>query len=404
MCVIIGLMCLTAPVTRGESRITSLFDLYDRRFYADAIAAIPALGKSQDILAALQHDTVPWIRMNGPAAEGHRSLVAATVALELARTPAVDFRSHVPVISWACEIVRHFQPLTPQPAERWWYLASIAVMEHYGGARYLIGKPAFEALAYTGAFDRQSDSRNDPEWETGHLSHAQARFPEEPTFRLKRTEALETTTIDIRTPTTGNSSIRFDAIPPDYRASVAAIASGHAATLFELTDRERSDMQRAALNVWLYDQLPRLEREFAEHAKTRELTAEAELHLGHLKIRRGAWDEAVMHLSRVPETTTDPTLRYLGAYMRGWAEQRRGRIDEAIDAYRAALQAAPRASSASVLLSAALIQIGGSTEAYAVLDDAFEKKPEAHDPWDDLYSGDWPRLPGLIDHLREALR
>jgi hypothetical protein len=402
-CVVIGVLCLSAPRARGESKITAIFDLYDRGRYADAIAGIPALGKPQDVLAALQHDTMPWIRDNGPAAENHRSLVAATVALEVARTNALDYRSHVAVVSWACEIVRHFQTMTPAPAERWWFLASIAVMEHYGGARYLIGKPAFESLASTGAFDRTADSRNDPEWETGHLSHAQARFPEEPTFRLKRTEALETTTIDIRTPSEGNNNIRFDAIPPDYRAKILPIARGRFSSP-EPNDRQLSEMQRAALDVWLFDQLPRLTREFTEHAKTPELAAEAELHLGHLEIRRGAWDEAVQHLSRVSASTTDPTLLYLGAYMQGWAEQRRGHLDEAVAAYRAALRTAPHAKSAAVLLSAALIQIGESAEAYAVLDDAVKKKPDAPDPWDDLYSGDWPRLPTLINHLREALR
>lgn len=403
LCVVIGLVCLPAPRVHSESKLVAIFDLYDRGRYSDAIAGIPALGRSQDVLAALQHDTMPWIRMTIPTEESRRSLVAATVALEIARTNAVDYQSHVPIVSWACEIVRHFQSFTPPPAERAWYLASIAVMDRYGGSRYLIGKSAFDAVGYSGAFD-QEDPRNKPEWETGHLSHAQARFPNESWFRLKRTEALEATTYSIRTPSEGNPSLRFDAIPPDYRATLEPIASGKSIMSADPTERDLADMRHAVLNIWLYDQLPRLVRDFTELAKTPAFTAEAELHLGHLKIRVGAWDDAISHLARVPESTTDPRLLYLGAYMRGWAEQRRGHIDEAVRAYRAALQAAPHAQSAAVLLSSALVQIGESTEAYNVLDQALKEKPAAADPWDDFHSGEWPRLSALIDRLREALR
>jgi hypothetical protein len=186
----------TPPVTPP---VTSALDRYASGDFQGAVQVLTPT--ATDILIdEFRKGTPAWLNAGGPDLPSHRRLVVAALVLELllakqlssdavSPTPTVRFRgipvftgttlaedewnraaslwdvgqSYQRLLEWACDLLRAD---VPQPAERIWDEASIALLE---------GVQAIDAL------DR-------------HLPHLEPRFPDDSRFVLARAIAAESRT------------------------------------------------------------------------------------------------------------------------------------------------------------------------------------------------------------------
>ena len=117
----------------------------------------------------------------------------------------------------------------------------------------------------------------------------------------------------------------------------------------------------------------------------------------------GHRDLALQHFQKV-EARDDPSLKYLARLFSGWTLAKEGRIDDAVDQYRGALEVVPRARSASTLLTMLLVMNHRLAEAEEIANALLATPETADDPWQSYKLGSYRAYPSLIDRLHEAIR
>lgn len=422
-------VCLLAASPRAVApvRIADLLDQYEQggiAAVARAILDIPA-PPSTPKLRVYESDTSDvayveltraapaWIAAAGTDAAARRRLVAATFALELAYLrQGIPWRARYPLIVWSCELLRR-QP-TRLPAERWWHLASMAILEDAEDWRHVLGvakvpmPPTISPREMP--FINQADRE---EFIDGHLDHVAKALPGEPRLRLPDVHYAEYLTF-----------------LPDLEGPLGIggqqTSSGVLASLEELLrNRARANAAQQGLDPREVKELlarvrriPQIASRYAALASEEPLRGDADLRQGFLRLRLEEWDAALAHLEAVPRGTDEAPLVALSHHFRGWIFEQTNRRDAAIVAYREALAAAPRARSVSLLLAAQLTQIGRLDEAYALMDAALKARPAPDrrlltmaaphdapiDPWLRYKRGDALLLTAFLDRLREALQ
>jgi hypothetical protein len=139
-------------------------------------------------------------------------------------------------------------------------------------------------------------------------------------------------------------------------------------------------------------------------AVTREpVAAEAYIHQGQNYVRLAQPVAAIGAFARAEMLATTPYELYLARLFAGAAMARIGRHDEAIVAFRGALQAVPRAQSASFALAQLLLTKDARDEA-AVLLEATMKLPLVDDPLQFYVLGDPLAVPRAFARIRQGLR
>jgi tetratricopeptide (TPR) repeat protein len=348
-----------------------MLDRYAAGKFDEVLTDLGALDQDfAAILNQLREHGPAWIDAGGPAARDKRRLVAATFAIEAARTDAwyewkwivrqpVMSPGRIPgeratrgdafqplnvlywkapplLIEWACELLR--KNPTPSDVERWWHMAAIAVAQRSEDTHFLIGDPAIGRGVGAGEIINLQD-------EIKHLAHAEARFPEEPRFKL---------------------------------------AQGLA--------RDR---------VWPADAIT------AYQALAGELTVggEALTRLAALQHRMGRPADALKSLDRADAVTRDPYVLYLSAYVRGRILEAQKKLDEAGMAWERAVAVWPHGQAATLALSTLLFQQGRRAEAQELIGAMLAADPLPSDPWRVHAHGDDRLWPELIAKLRtEILR
>jgi tetratricopeptide (TPR) repeat protein len=395
----------------SRSVITEILSRYATGDYTGAIKIIESvdalpiggslspgtLSAPDEAFIEWQHAAKDWIRLDPKDSRRHQ-LIAATVALEIVHARSeLNGPRRLSFVAWACEAVRDHPTRTD--AERFWYRASIAVMQESVGFGLLPTKR--DDMTFRLA--RQPADRS--EVVAGHLTHALAAFPDDGRFRLA--EVLARAALTSVTPfSTSRNRIDANEIPMKSPP----------------TNRDLMKLITARLAT-----LPEIERDLQALANDEQLRAEAELNVGYLFVRQQRWDEALAHLERVEPSTHDALLVCISHYLRGWVYQRRDRRDEAIAEYHAALEISPRARSVSIMLADELVRAGRQVEAYAVLDSGLKAsaapsdlRPRfpapggrggptpifgvSSDPWDLFQHGDARLTLSYFTQLREALR
>ena len=301
-----------------------------------------ATGDFVDLLKALQREGTAWIAADGPKWMTSRRQVVATFALEAARAGLeTQWENSKAFIEWACTLLRR-QP-TASAFERAWHLAALAVLE---GSRDL------NAIRL-------------------HLAHIEKRVPDEARLRLARAFVLETEYWN------------------DAQAGPVTFATplGPPAR----TDRERDEGA---------DEIVRALTPLAGVAATAN---EAIMRLGFFLLRAGQPDAALRRF-RLLATPDDPGQAHLVHLFSAWAHQRLGRKDDAIGAYRAALDSIPAAQTASLQLAVLLHTEGRAAEAKTVMDAMLARQIPVFDPWRNFGYGDLRRWPLLISDLRRMLQ
>jgi hypothetical protein len=135
----------------------------------------------------------------------------------------------------------------------------------------------------------------------------------------------------------------------------------------------------------------------------RENAREAALRLGFLALQDDDPAGALRELAKVPPGD-DPGQLYLAHLFSGWSHAARKDIPAAIASYRAALDALPRAQSATLHLALQLYATGERAEADAVVEGMLSASPPVLDPWRIFGYGDLRRFPALIAALRNEIR
>jgi tetratricopeptide (TPR) repeat protein len=329
-------------------RVTSAtgvaLDRYLQGDYAGAVAYLMPLGGFNVMLAQ------DWINGGGSGAADRRRLTAATMVLEYtAARPNLS----PPLIEWACEQLAKYP--APELHETW-LRASIALVE---------GRQAWTIL--TGET-------------SSHLAHARERFPNNPHFKLAEALATEASASDpaSRSPSADRGMV-IDQIASEMLDAPSSRSSKQVARLQQASSA--------------------LEQLLNEEA----IGAEARLRLGYIQLRLGHRDLALQHFQKV-EARDDPSLKYLARVFSGWTLAKEGRIDDAVDQYRGALEVVPRARSASTLLTMLLVMNHRLAEAEEIANALLATPETADDPWQSYKLGSYRAYPSLIDRLHEAIR
>ena len=364
-----------ASVLRGQ---LDRYLLGDFASVGEELAATKDFG---DLLKALKRDAPAWIDAGPPETRAKRQLAAATFALEAARAaenedwkwvqriqfatgpPPTDlvplpgllkqtsspeaalwWKAPPQILEWGCELIRN--GTVPQPTERIWQLAAVAIAERRSDHEFLIGSPW--------------EARENPKDEILHLEHVMFRFPDEPRFALAQAIAIDWRTWSLR-PRHSRS---------DFDKNIA-------------TDAVRA---------------------FERQLKDPAIGAEASLRLGMIRLRSRNYTEALDLFNRVETMTRDRYLIYLSRLFSGLTREKQGRSADAEKAYRGALATIPKAISASMSLAAVLARGGRMTEATAIVEAAVTTNPPVVDPWRTYNTADDRFWPVLIARLHAEIK
>lgn len=326
--------------------VAILLDRYSSGERAAVLELLKTLDDVEGVRVGLEATGRAWTEAAGPAVVPRRRLTAATFALELANTRMQDeWRRLRSLIEWGCELVRAG---APSEAERLWQLASVALAE---GARdwdvLYTRPPPVRVAAYN------------------HLSHARSRFSDD--VRLDFADAAI-------------QAIRVASGFPPHRGNEAPRA------------QPRGEVLRAR-----FDAIEHLQM----FAHDPVVGGEAALRTGLAWLSIDRVDEA-MRQFEIASRSTDEFAVYLAHVLAGQMQDRYGTPEGASAQYRAALQAIPRAQSASLGLAAILLSDGQPDEAYALLHEALAA-PIPMDPWRVYGQGSYYRFPEYVELLVREL-
>jgi tetratricopeptide (TPR) repeat protein len=366
----------------------SIYEYFDKYAGGDVTAVREfARTANEKQVKTIEDQGARWINAN-PTAHQRRRLAAAAFVLEVAREwqGTQNWFLGRRLISWACHEFSSTKA-PPERGEQLWYLASVALV---GGAEdwwFLIGRSTFADAKKTGK------AAIDDELFRGHLAHALARFPNDPRFALASAVSIESLSWEV-------GGLGRD---PNQRGIIAGQIAPEALGRTVLDWDESSAAAKAAKRgVTAGPGVPEVQRvamRYASLASQPPVAAEANIRAGLVSYRIANNEQALGHLLQVPRLTEDPFLVHLSRLIEGVVRERQGRDDDAVAAYRAALQAVPRAQTASTMLAARLIKMGRLTEAAQVAEEFFSG-PTVVDPWRLYRLGDFRSWPSLMEQLR----
>jgi hypothetical protein len=221
---ILSIVVAVAPaIGRPAAQDRSVVAMLDRYAAGQFDAVVAELHGEIDfdaVLEQLEQGGQSWIDAAGAGHVRRRRLVAATFALEAARAGAwrdwkrtqrqprmcADLPPDLPpgfgarppecyqppsvlhwkapplILEWACGLMRRDE--TPEPVERWFQLAALAVAQRSEDVQFLIGDPYIGVGVGTAEIANTQD-------EIKHLEHATTRFPGEMRFLLAQGIARE---------------------------------------------------------------------------------------------------------------------------------------------------------------------------------------------------------------------
>ncbi|HYN06777.1 MAG TPA: hypothetical protein VES67_05270 [Vicinamibacterales bacterium] len=391
-----GLMALQMSSLSAQTRTprkipfstASIYELLDRYAGGDVTAAKEfARNPTPKQVQVFEDQAGRWVSADKPTLPKRR-VAAASFVLDVSREwqGTMNWVHARRLISWAChEFGSSGAPA--EPGEQLWFQASIALV---GGAEdwwFLIGRSGF-----TGG-RRPGKAPLDNEVFHGHITHAAARFPDDPRFALAAAVSLESLSWEV-------GALGRD---PNRRGIVAGEIESDALTRAGDWDdlHPASEPPRRGLSAGPgVVEVRRVARRFETLATQPSIAAEAHVRAGLVAYRIANHEQALVHLTQVVKLTDDPYLIYLSRLVEGIVRERQSRDADAVAAYRAALQAVPRGQSATTMLAARLIKMGRLTEAAEVVDGFFAAAPPAVDPWRWYRLGDFRSWTSLMTRLR----
>jgi tetratricopeptide (TPR) repeat protein len=304
------------------------------------------------------------------------------------------------LIEWACLQIRKSKP--GASGERAWFLASIALIEEARDWAFLWKVP--ETLLGTD-FGKRTLAEHGPH--TEHLAHAKARLVNEPRVLLAELLAREQDTWRLGAllppgsrPLPGPLGDRR--IPSDYERYLNSLITPETSGARVSGFRQSGRAIEAQAELKRLSTLVEVQKDYEKLTVYDSVRAEAWLRAGYGLVRLGKYQEAVDRFYRVRPSASEPSLNYLADYSSGWIFEQIKRPTDAIAAYRRALDATPRAPSASKRLAALLFEMDHRTEADRVFAETTDSP--VLDPVSQFMGGDARLWPLLIEELRAQLK
>jgi len=355
-----AVVCLAAVASRAQGlSVTGLLESYKAGKFAAVVAELEGDIDFKEVLKQLQDQAPAWIDAGGPDDRDRRELVAATFALEAAR--AGEWRE------W--KFIWKQPPLCAPGETKGGCVQPLNVLEWKAPplliewACRLMRKQdtprpieRWWQLAALAVAQRSEDGQFlvgdtsiglgvgageilNPQLEIKHLEHVRKRFPEEMRFVLAEGIARD-------------RFWREDAIQAYGALSNDPVVGG-----------------------------------------------EAMMRMGVMFVQMGRREEALRQFDRAESLTRDRYVIYLAKYFRGRIAEAQQQNDQALEAYRAAVAAWPRAQSATLSLASLLFQAGRRAEAHALTASMLDANPPPVDPWREYVHADnrfWPLLIGKL--------
>jgi hypothetical protein len=106
----------------------------------------------------------------------------------------------------------------------------------------------------------------------------------------------------------------------------------------------------------------------------------------------------------VERHTDDPAVLFLANLFRGIAYEGRARLDDARQAYEAALKISPKAHSATLRLAALGFRYGHGSDSPVLLESLLRDSDPRRDPWWSYYAADWRFYYPRIARVRAFVR
>lgn len=365
---------------------------------SEAAQAFAAQPNRAQLARAFPDQARRWIEA-GAADAAKRRLTAATFVIDAVRhwAGSADWQYARPLLVWGCAELTSSG--VPTRAERIWHLAAIAVAQRADDWTLVMGRTREAGRPFKTVKDPLVNEENQ-----GHLSHALARFPNEPRLALASAVAAENMSWVVgafgrdRNLTGGLTFGDIDHLYLDQLRAGRLVAEDGSAR------RIPAAKLLARLHIARVDEVRRLRDRYLALTRLPDVAAEAHVRLALVATRFAQPDEALRHLEYAQELADEPYVLYLSYLVAATVHERQERDDEAIDAYRAALTVFPRARSATSLLAARLVGLGRQAEAAALADDFFAAGSGdlAGDPWSTYRLGDFRLLASYLGQLRAA--
>jgi tetratricopeptide (TPR) repeat protein len=330
-------------VARGQGEpvnLAGLLDTYYQGDYDEAIrqgAALPDLGP---LRLQFVQGTPAWIAADPAQVEQRRAAVAGFVVELTAARLESDWGRLADLIEWTCaQLLRANGP--PTAFERTWHMATTALAGRARGRLWLLG--------YLPRLPHQKPLKREPQKDDPpspvHLMHAIERFPEDPHFQLARVVAW----------TWGRDSEPMRNMRADWQRNIDRWAPARAPQLEAMTALEPL---RAVPAV----------------------AAEAWIRTGIVQVTVGDHAAALNAFEKARPLAATTPLKYLSHFLAARSLEMLHRQDEAIAAYKNALEIVPLAESATVALASLQFLRSDEDGAAALIDTTFAKTSTTTDP------------------------
>ena len=344
------------PIAAALRDVPAALDLYARGDFAAAVRALTDDGRIASFQREFRRSADAWIA-SAPATNRRARLeIVSAVVVELIAVSFSRGRSEYEpmreLVEWVCAKLRRH---TPTPAERWFHLASIALIQGAGDDTLLAGRRNFSRF------------RIAPDG--SHVLHAGLRFPGESRFKLAYVTYLKPTQLIATWPLPTNYLIR-------PRETVRLEG-----------DNDSRDIATVLHSLGLLFSDP-------------GVGFEARLRSGVLRFM--LTDPGASEDLRLALGSTDTVIIALARLMLGAVADRAGRLEDAVAEYRWAYSAVS-SSTTSVALAAALFRTGRPDDAAEVLGAYAQLSPEP-DPWHLYGQRDYRFFDAYREQLRRAVR
>jgi tetratricopeptide (TPR) repeat protein len=143
---------------------------------------------------------------------------------------------------------------------------------------------------------------------------------------------------------------------------------------------------------------------YEQAIKYPETAIEARVRAARFLFELGQFDRGLAMMQQITTPIADLEVRYFAHLVRGQLLRAAGRPDEAVAAFRAALDAWPGAQSARVALMTLQVARGNREEAVKLADAVQTAPVDQYDPWWTYWLGDYRVYPAILARLRELGR
>ena len=373
------------PTARERQSLVALLDALDR-----GQAFNLTIQRPFNFHNTFQSVAIDWIEAATGADRERRRQVVAVAVLEAARgaaggstssttrAPALSLTSVRRLIEWQCD---QFRRGPPTEFERRWLIASAALIQATGNARFMTGSSVTADIRSITINGRPVPGvAADVPCNTGdlepcnHAAHIEARFPGLPEVALARI-ILESGAIGRRP---GRLAGRIALSKVAEKSSVVPISPG----LGKVVEAGLAQLRRLA--------------------NDETVGWDARLRLGLTLYSLNDRPGSLQELATVGASSAKIELRYLAHFASALIHDADNHLAGTIASLEAAKALIPHVRSTATLLAAKYVLAGRQAEAFALMDDVYLADPPAFDPRL-LRFGAWA-IDKPYDKVREMIR